>query len=100
MIRILIAALLLRTTGAKVRYQVRRVYGTTRGSGTAVLKTPSYLAAKTKFKAMRIAKTDTITVSVVAVVRQRRGTVPKPTAPPWQDEAGGSKEDTEEGNGD
>lgn len=75
MIRVILAAALLRSTGAQVEYGVRRVYRGTKGKGTTVLATPKLREARRKYNAMRIANTDTITITVAAVVAQRHGTV-------------------------
>jgi hypothetical protein len=75
MFRTIIAAMLLRTTGAQVQYNVRRLHGGKSGKGTTVLRTKKYRDAKRKYKAMRVAITDTITITVEAVVAQRHGTV-------------------------
>lgn len=76
MIRELTAALLLRTTGASVQFTVRRILdGNVRGKGSTVLTTPKYREAIAKYKAMRIADTDTITVTVEAIIKQRHGTI-------------------------
>lgn len=75
MIRVIIAAALLRSTGAIVEYGVRRVYAGTTGKGTTVLATTRLKEARAKYKAMRVADTDTITITVAAVIAQRHGTV-------------------------
>ena len=75
MIRVLLAAMILRSTGAVVEYSVRRVYSGGKGKGTTVISTSRLREARQKFKAMRIADTDTITITVTAVVAQRHGTV-------------------------
>jgi len=75
MIRVIIAAWLLRNMNAGVRYVVRRQYKNTTGKGTATLTTAKLKEARAKYRAMRIADTDTITITVEAVVAQRHGTV-------------------------
>lgn len=75
MIRVIIAAMLLRSTGAIVEYAVRRVYGGVKGKGTTFLVTPKLSEARRKYKTMRIADTDTLTITVAAVVAQRHGEV-------------------------
>lgn len=75
MIRIAIAAALLRTTGATVEYRVQRQKKQTNRDGTTVMAVKSLRSARRKYKAMRIADTDTITIRVVATVAQRHGTV-------------------------
>lgn len=72
MIRILIAAWLLKTTGAKVNFVVRRRNAKRAGKGTTWLTTDSLKTARTKYNSMRIADTDTITISVEAVIAQRK----------------------------
>ena len=84
----ILAAFLLRLSGATVEYRVQRirpkptVVGTDDSpsrihttDGITVLRTPNYFEAKRKFRATRAAKTDTITVRVVATVKQRHGKV-------------------------
>ena len=75
MIRVIIAAMLLRSTGAIVEYTVRRVYGGIKGKGTTFLATQKFSEARRKYEAMRIADTDTLTITVAAVVAQRHGEV-------------------------
>jgi len=76
MFRVLIAAILLRNLGADVKYIVRRIYNGVKGKGTTILTAHKFTDARAKFKAMRGADTDTITITVEAVVAQRHGTVP------------------------
>lgn len=75
MIRVIIAGIILRSTGAVCRYEVRRVYSGVKGKGTTVLSTRRLSEARAKYNAMRISETDTITITVVAVIAQRHGTV-------------------------
>ena len=83
MIRVIIAAWLLRTTGAKVQYSVRRsfiidptVTGRTGESKFRTLGTfDSLKDARAKYKNVRTASTDTITINAMATVAQRHGTV-------------------------
>lgn len=75
MIRVIIAAAILRSTGALVEYGVRRIKSKTTGKGTTVLTTPKLREARRKYNAMRIADTDDITITVAAVIAQRHGTV-------------------------
>jgi hypothetical protein len=75
MIRVLTAAILLRTTGAAVQFVVRRKYNKVGGQGTSVLKTARFKEARAKYHAMRIADVDTITITLEAIVEQRHGTV-------------------------
>jgi len=75
MIRVLLAAWLLRNTGADVQYIVRRRYSGTKGRGTSVLRASNFKQARAKYRAMRIADADTITITLAAVVAQRHGTV-------------------------
>lgn len=76
MIRVRIAAALLRTTGATVEYAVRRVNSKLqRGKGRVVLLTPKLKEAVKKYQDMRVADTDTITITVQTVVAKRHGTV-------------------------
>ena len=75
MIRVRLAAALIRSTGGVCEYRVRRIYNNTKGQGTTVLRTQKFGEAKRKYNAMRIADTDVITITVEAVVAQRHGTV-------------------------
>jgi hypothetical protein len=84
----IIAAFLLRLSGASVEYRVQRIkpkptivadanepLRTHTTDGITVLRTPSYFEARRRFRATRAAPTDTITVRVVATVKQRHGKV-------------------------
>ena len=75
MLRILLAAMLLRMTGAKVSYVVRRLYSGVKGKGTTVLATPKLSEARKKYRKMMVSDTDTITITTEAIVAQRHGTV-------------------------
>lgn len=75
MIRVLLAAWILRSAGSVVEYSVRRIYGGVKGKGTTVLSTSKLREARRKYNAMRIADTDIITITVTGVVAQRIGTV-------------------------
>lgn len=71
-----LATWLLRTTGATVEYGVRRVKSKQiRGQGTTLLATPKLKEARSKYATVRVADTDTITITVAAVIAQRHGTV-------------------------
>jgi len=74
MIRTLIAAVLLRTIGP-VEFRVQRQRKQTGKDGTTVLRSPSYFKARKKYRAMRLADTDCITIRVVGTVKQRHGNV-------------------------
>jgi len=77
MIRILLAAALLRMTGSPVEYRVQRNRkDKSTKDGTTYLRTASYKAAKTKFQKMRTAYTDTVNIRLVAVVNTRDGITP------------------------
>ena len=75
MIRAIIAAWLLRNMGAKVRYVVRRQYANVKGRGTSTLTTSKLSEARDKYRSMRVADTDTITITAEAIMAQRHGTV-------------------------
>lgn len=83
-----IAAFLLRVSGATVEYRVQRIRPkpTVVGDdekisrihttdGITVLRTPNYREAKRKFRSVRASSVDTITIRVVATVKQRHGNV-------------------------
>ena len=86
MFRLYIAAWLLRTTGASVRYLVRRVYAGTTGRGTTVLNVSDMKHAKAKYNTMRVSDKDTVTITVEAVVAQRHGTIEAIHAVPKENE--------------
>jgi len=82
----ILAALLLRLSGATVEYRVQRIRPkptvvgddesrTHTTDGITVLRTPNYREAKRKFRAVRASAVDTITIRVVATVKQRHGNV-------------------------
>ena len=72
MLRIKLAAMLLRSTGAKVEFGVRRVSDKlVRGKGRTYLATESLAEAQNKYASMRVAYTDTITLTVAAVIAER-----------------------------
>lgn len=84
----ILAAMLLRISGATVEYRVQRIRPkpTVVGDdenvsrihttdGITVLRTPNYREAKRKFRSVRAASVDTITIRVVATVKQRHGNV-------------------------
>ena len=75
MIRVLLAAMLLRSTGAAVQYIVRRQYNGVTGQGTTILKAARLKDARKKYQAMRVADTDTITITINVIVAQRHGSV-------------------------
>jgi len=75
MLRIKLAAMLLRSTGASVKYIVRRRNNNTNGNGTAILAASTFKEARAKYLKVRVADTDTITITVEAVVAQRHETV-------------------------
>ena len=77
MIRILLAAWLLRTTGARVEYRVQRTKNdkTTAKDGTTILRTPSLREARTRYRNLRVAENDTVLIRVVGIVEQRHGKV-------------------------
>jgi hypothetical protein len=75
MIRLYVAAWLLRTAGFDPSYVVRRIYAGTTGRGTTVMNNRKFKNAKERYNAMRIADTDTITICIEADVAQRHGTV-------------------------
>ena len=75
MIRTALVAMILRSTGYRVVYVLRRNPDGNSGSGRTVLKTNSLKAARKKFNAMRIADTDSLTITLTAVVGQRHGEV-------------------------
>ena len=84
----ILAAMLLRISGATVEYRVQRIRPkpTVVGDdekvsrihttdGITVLRTPNYREAKRKFRAVRASAVDTITIRVVATVQQRHRNV-------------------------
>lgn len=76
MIRTVLAAALLRSTGASVEYDVRRTYSKqVRGKGTSYLTTKSYRAARKKYRSMRAGEGDTLTIQVTATLAKRHGNV-------------------------
>ena len=77
MIRTLLAAMLLRTLGARVEYRVARVHtdGKRRSDGTVLLRTHKYREALAKYRKARIGDTDTATIMLTATVKQRHGSI-------------------------
>ena len=80
--RIILAAFLLRISGATVEYRVQRVRPEKADTlthihkdGSTVLRTPKFREAKTKWKAIRVPDDNTVIIRLVATVRQRHGTV-------------------------
>jgi len=75
MFRVIIAAFLLRSIGANVEYVVRRKSAQREGKGTTLLTATKLSVARTKYRNVRVADTDTITISVEAIIAQRHGGV-------------------------
>ena len=77
MIRVWIAAMLLRSAGGAVNFVVRRRSGAAKkhGLGTTLGTFRKLRDARKKFNAARVADTDTITINVEAIVAQRHGDV-------------------------
>ena len=75
MIRVLLAAMLLRSKGITVQYVVRRKYNGIGKQGTTILKADRFKDARNKYQSMRIADTDTITITIESAIAQRHGTV-------------------------
>lgn len=71
-------AIFLFVTGASVEYRVQRIRQKKDGSsthldGTTVLRTASYRAASKKYRALRVADTDTVCIRAVVTTNQRHG---------------------------
>lgn len=80
MIRVRLAAWLLRTTGANVEYGVRRVKAKlVRGKGSTVLATAKLGEAIAKCEAMRIADADAATITLTTIIKERRCNLPTPS---------------------
>lgn len=74
MLRIKLAAKLLKSAGASVEFRVKRagpVVNRTK-DGRTLLRTPNYKAAREKLEGLRVADTDTCTVQLVAITDERR----------------------------
>lgn len=75
MIRVRLAAWLLRRAGTEVEYVVRRIDTTSkrRTTGTALLFTSKLKEARAKYRKARAADTDRVVITVTAVVASRNG---------------------------
>lgn len=74
----IITAIFLFVTGASVQYRVQRLRQnkdgtTTHLDGTTVLRTASYREASKKYRALRVADTETVCIRAVVTTNQRHG---------------------------
>lgn len=76
MLRVKLAAKLLKSAGAEVEFRVKRA-GPVSGrakDGRTLLRTPNYKRAVEKLNNLRVADTDTCTVQLVATTNTRHAT--------------------------